>query len=464
MLFNSLEYLLFLPLTVLIYHGLNNRYKAVFLLITSYIFYLWLHPLSPLVLIFTTLTGYILGIKIKDTFFDSKKRKLLFAGILVNIGILISFREIFQSVIPAIGVSFFTFQNISYLIDCYLEKVEPEKNFVYFSLYLAFFPKLLQGPIERVDKLIPQLKKLSNCEYEILRSGAQLFVWGMFKKVVIADNLALTVNNTLGDIEGSSNLALLLVAYFYAIQIYCDFSGYTDMAIGSAKLFGINLTNNFNYPYFAVSVQDFWRRWHITLSTWIMDYIFKPLQMNWRNYGNYGIIGSLVITFLACGIWHGLSWNYILWGLYHGILISLSFLTYKKWKKFCKKKKFNETMVYIFDVFVTFHLVCFGWIFFMTNNLIEIELIIKKIFNILLQFYSISIFSINFSIIKYFSMAILVLIIDLLQFKFNIKRICLEQKNVYVRFLIYYLLVMAIILFGKYGSSNLNSQFMYFQF
>ena len=338
MLFNSLEYLIFFPLTVLIYHGLNNRYKAVFLLIASYLFYLWLHPLSVLVLIFTTLIGYILGIKIQDAFGESRKRKLLFSGIILNIVILICFREIFEHIIPAIGVSFFTFQNISYLIDCYLEKVAPEKNFIYFSLYLSFFPKLLQGPIERADKLIPQLKKLGSCKYEMLRSGAIFFVWGMFKKVVIADNLALAVNKTLGNIEGSSSLAWLLVGYFCAIQIYCDFSGYTDMALGSAKFFGINLTNNFNYPYFAVSMQDFWRRWHISLSTWILDYIFKPLQMRWRNYGSYGIIGSLLLTFLACGIWHGVRWNYVLWGLYHGILISVSFLTYKKWKKFCKKR------------------------------------------------------------------------------------------------------------------------------
>ncbi|HPZ10255.1 MAG TPA: MBOAT family O-acyltransferase, partial [Candidatus Eremiobacteraeota bacterium] len=333
--FNSLQYLVFLPLTVLIFHRLSNKYKPYFLLIVSYLFYLCTHILSPFILLFTTIGGYFFAIKISETISEKDKKSLLFTGILLNIIILLSCREIFKSLIPAIGVSFFTFQNISYLIDCYLGIIQPERNFLYYALYLSFFPKLIQGPIERASNLIPQLKHMKNtiCEYETLRGGVQLFFWGMFKKIFIADNIAPVITSILNDINGTSGPVLLIITYLYAIQIYCDFSGYTDMSLGSARLFGINLTNNFNYPYFSPSTQDFWRRWHITLSGWILDYIFKPLSMKGRNYGNYGVITALIITFVICGIWHGLTLNYICWGLYHGILISLSFLTYKKWEK-----------------------------------------------------------------------------------------------------------------------------------
>ena len=389
MLFNSLSYFIFLPVTFLIFHGLNRRYKPAFLLVVSYIFYFWLHPLSPVILLLTTVTGYVFGIKISSASNEKIKGRYLFAGIFINVLILILFREVFKSVIPSVGVSFFTFQNISYLADCYLGTAEAEMSISYYALYLGFFPKLLQGPIERAGNLIPQFKGDFKCEYETLRFGAQLFAWGLFKKVVIADNLALVTNKVLGDIQGSAPLALLLLSYLYGIQLYCDFSGYTDMALGSAKFFGINLTNNFNYPYFATSIQDFWRRWHITLSSWILDYIFKPLQMKWRNYGNYGLIGSLIITFLICGLWHGISWNYILWGLYHGILISISFLTYRKWQKFCKKDNFNDTLVFVFDILVTFYMVCFGWMIFITHNLSDFLLLIRLNINTCLNFSSI---------------------------------------------------------------------------
>jgi len=411
-------------------------------------------------LFFTTFSGYILGIKIKDAFFESKKKKLLFAGILVNIVILICFRDIFQSLIPAIGVSFFTFQNISYLIDCYLEKVESEKNFIYFSLYLAFFPKLLQGPIERADKLIPQLKKIDNYKYTTLRSGIQLFLLGMFKKVVIADNLGLIAGKILCNPDSNSGFTLLIAIYLYAIQIYCDFSGYTDMALGSAKLFGINLTNNFNYPYFSVSIQEFWRRWHITLSSWILDYIFRPLQMRWRNYGNYGIFLSLVITFFICGLWHGLTLNYIVWGIYHGIIISVSFITYKKWNKFCKKNKLNQNFIYFVDAFTTFHLVCFSWLIFIEKNLSDVVLISSKIFLEIITFSPV-LSGLNTEFFQKLSVifSFLFIIIEFLNFKFDLKTY-FEKQGTFVRWIFYFLIVYMILLLAPSD----ETRFIYFQF
>lgn len=465
MLFNSLEYLIFLPAALLIFQGLNDKYKPAFLLIASYLFYFWLCPSSPLILIFTTLTGYFFAFKVsKESFSDKTKQKYLFTAIFINTGILICFREIFQSLIPAIGISFFTFQNISYLIDCYLEKTKPEKNFFLYALYISFFPKLLQGPIERASNLLPQFKGEWACKYEDLRYGAQLFFWGMFKKVVIADNLSKAVNGILNDINGSTSFALFLLTYLYAIQLYCDFSGYTDMALGSARLFGIKLTDNFNLPYFAVSIQDFWRKWHITLSAWILDYIFKPLQMKWRNYGNYGIILSLIITFLACGLWHGVTLNYIVWGLYHGILISISYLTYKKWQKFCKKKKLNETLIYLFDVIITFHLVCFGWLIFMTQNLSQVYLIMSKNLHNILHPLSFSIARNNLAgtvgVPKIFYLFLFIfVIIEFLQIKYDLKGF-LNKQHVLIRWTLYYVLIFTIIILGVFN----ESKFIYFGF
>lgn len=466
MVFNSLEYLIFLPVTVIIFHIFPDKYKYLFLLFVSYFFYFWLNSFSPIILLLTTIVGYFFAIKIKKNNSEKRKRVLLFISIFLNLLILILFREVFKSLIPSIGVSFFTFQNISYLIDCYLEKIEPEKNFFCYALYLSFFPKLLQGPIERPASLIPQLKGNFIRKYEMLRLGAQLFMWGMFKKIVIADNIALVVNETLNNINDSKGLAILALAYLYAIQIYCDFSGYTDMALGSAKLFGINLTDNFNYPYFAVSIQDFWRRWHITLSSWILDYIFKPLQMKWRNYGNYGLILSLIITFILCGIWHGMGLNYILWGLYHGILISISFLTYKKWNKFVKNinKKFKWSIIftYFLEIFVTFNLVCFSWLIFMTKNIGDVILILRRIYGVLLNISSLSLSPSTIGLSKYFLLVLLIfLIIEVLQMKFKIKEY-FDRQHIVIRFLLYNILIMTIIFFMNCEPVDLK--FIYFQF
>lgn len=473
MIFSSAEYLIFLTITVLIFHLIPDKHKSVFLLIASYLFYYIVNPVSPLILLLTTMTGYFFAIKTVKN--NAKTRNLfLFSGILINVIILIVFRYFngiihffnisasFEknTLISSIGVSFFTFQNISYLIDCYLEKTKPEKNFFDFALYLAFFPKLLQGPIERASSLIPQLKNYCGRDYQTFRLGAQLFIWGMFKKVVIADNLMLIVNNLLKDINGCTSLSSFLLPFFYAIQIYCDFSGYTDMALGSAKFFGINLTDNFHFPYYAKSIQDFWRRWHITLSRWLFDYIFNPLQMKCRNYGNYGIVFSLMVTFLVCGMWHGLTINYITWGLFHGILLSISFLTYKKWDKFCKKNKFNKTVISFINVFVTFNLVCLSWLIFMTKSLPDAVLILSKASKLFLSPASISLGGNKLGAYKeIYLFALLLLTIDFLQMKFNIK-LYFDKQNVFIRWFFYYLIIILIFIYKP----NDAASFIYFQF
>jgi alginate O-acetyltransferase complex protein AlgI len=280
----------------------------------------------------------------------------------------------------AIGVSYYVFQAISYLFDIYLEIEKPERHFGYLALYLSFFPKLLQGPIERAGDLIPQLKARYEFNYDNMRFGILLFTWGLFKKVVIADRLGLYADAVYNDVHAYSGLPLLLGTYAYALQIYMDFSGYTDMALGSARLFNINLTQNFNSPYLATSVADFWRRWHISFSRWILDYIFKPLQMQWRNGRSLGTAAALIVTFLISGIWHGANWGYVIWGGLHGLFMACSVL-YKPYQKRLHKALWVEKTRFLkfWQVFVTFNMVSFAWVFFRAKTVGDATTIVKRV-------------------------------------------------------------------------------------
>jgi len=355
----------------------------------------------------------------------------------------------------AIGVSYYVFQAISYLFDIYLEIEKPERHFGYFALYLAFFPKLLQGPIERAGDLIPQLVRKYEFNYYNMRFGMLLFTWGFFKKVVIADRLGLLVDTVYNNVHSFTGLPLLLATYAYAFQIYMDFSGYTDMALGSALLFNINLTRNFNSPYLATSVADFWRRWHITFSRWILDYIFKPLQMQWRNWKNWGTATALVVAFIISGIWHGASWGFVIWGGLHGLFMAVSIFYKPYQKKLHKALGLDKTkLLKVWQIIVMFNLVSFAWVFFRANNLKD-------------AFYIIS----NFWIIDYQSFVTLsckatrdttvlaVLLLIPLVVSLSRKRVVFFEQPTWFRWSIYYSLGSAIILFGKASRS-----FIYFRF
>jgi len=400
--FNSLEYFLFLPLIWLIHHFLGHRFRWLFLLAASYLFYASLKvPYLLGVISLVTVATYFFGRWIQQTKSEKKKRQLLRGGIVTNLLILIAMKYIpfltdnlnallsfFDSPISAhhaplfvaIGVSYYIFQAISYLSDIYLEIEEPEPHFGYFALYLAFFPKLLQGPIERAGDLLPQLKQKYEFNYDNMRFGMLLFTWGLFKKVVLADRLGIYVDVVYDDVHSYQGLPLILATYAYAFQIYFDFSGYTDMALGTARLFNINLTNNFNSPYLATSIADFWRRWHISFSRWILDYIFKPLQMQWRNGKNWGTAAALLITFLVSGIWHGANWGFVIWGLLHGIYLSCSVFYKPHQKKIHKALHLQKTKTLkVWQIFITFHLVTFAWVFFRANSFIDASYLIKNI-------------------------------------------------------------------------------------
>lgn len=454
-----------------------QKYKWFFLLAVSLLFYFIIHPLCPLILLFVSYEGYNHAFMIQNSITERGKIRNLIWGVMFNVLILFSFKYLADffnllnhalgmgivcdrsALFPLVGVSYFVFQNISYLIDIYLEKLEPENSFIAYALYMSFFPKLVQGPIERASNLISQFKKNHIFDLEVVRDGVRLFFGGMFKKIVIADRLAPVVSRVFdSDLTSNTSGAFIIAIYIYAIQIYADFSGYTDMALGSARIFGIKLTDNFNLPYFARSVQDFWKRWHISLSSWILDYIFKPLQMKWRDYGDAGLIASLFLTFFICGVWHGLTANYILWGVYHGLLISISFLMNKKWLKFCKKKSFNEKIVNSFDIFVTFNLVSFSWLIFRTSNLDDLYMVIKKIYFDTINF-SLSFRGTNIGFTGELKVIVLLfIIIEFIRNMTDIKKY-IDDCHISFRWIVYYVVLFAIL---NYASGE--TDFIYMQF
>jgi D-alanyl-lipoteichoic acid acyltransferase DltB (MBOAT superfamily) len=393
--FNSLSFLFFLPAVFLAFHVTPDRSRWQVLLIASLLFYSSLGvPHLLIVLLLVTVVSYVIGKCLATAREPGKKRWLLWVGVGANVAILLAAKllpfaslplasnSFLHTLLVSIGVSYFVFQAISYLIDIYLEIGEVESHFGLFFLYMAFFPKLLQGPIERSGDLLPQLHRPLRCRYEDYRAGILLFGWGLFKKVVIADRLALFVDTVYGDVYSFTGLPLLVATYFYALQIFFDFSGYTDMALGVGRLFGLRLTQNFNAPYAATSVADFWRRWHISFSRWILDYIFKPLQMRWRDLRNVGTAAALMVTFLVSGLWHGISWGFVVWGGLHGLYLASSVFYRPLQRRIHKALRLDKTAVLrVWQMLVTFHMVCLAWVFFRATSLADGLYLIGHLFD-----------------------------------------------------------------------------------
>ena len=347
MLFNSIDFLYFLPTIFIIYWSAKNKNQQnLIILISSYVFYAWWDYRFLSLIIFSTVIDYLIGRKLSLSN-NKKYRKLLLACSLIsNLGLLGIFKyynffvESFFSllttvglntentftleIILPVGISFYTFQTLSYTIDVYKKKISPSLNFIEFASFVAFFPQLVAGPIERASNLLPQLSKPRNFDYNNGVQGLQLILWGMFKKVVIADTLAPFTNNIFDNYSSFDGGIIALGAIYFSFQIYCDFSGYSDIAIGTAKLFGIKLMSNFKFPYFSRSISEFWRRWHISLSTWFRDYLYIPLGGS--KTSSKIALRNVFIIFLVSGFWHGANWTFIIWGLYHALLFLPSFI------------------------------------------------------------------------------------------------------------------------------------------
>jgi len=380
MLFNSTQFFTFLPLALLGYWTVPERYKNVFLTLASWYFYSFWSLKFVGLIVLSTVVDYFLAIRIEEAPSPAEKRRLLACSIALNLGLLGFFKYFnfftdnlvsllgalgVPAAAPAlrvllpVGISFYTFQELSYTVDVFRGRFAARRNFFDFAAFVSFFPHMVAGPIQRSDTLLLQLEARRGATLDQWIAGAQLILWGLFKKVVIADNVAPMADFVFGsDPRPPLDAGLALVGvYAFAIQIYCDFSGYTDIARGVAKLFGIELMLNFNLPYLAHSIQDFWRRWHISLSTWLRDYLYVPLG---GNQGSRARVGrNLLVTMLLGGLWHGASWMFVLWGGYHGLWLVA--------ERFFLPRSGSAPVSWldrVVRVLVTFHLVCFGWVLF----------------------------------------------------------------------------------------------------
>jgi len=395
MLFNSLQFLIFFPVVTGIYFLLPHRFRWIHLLLASCIFYCAFIPVYILILIFTIVIDYFAGILIEGGTGKNKKA-FLTASIIANVGVLAFFKyynffienvdALFQSfnmpldipllsIILPVGLSFHTFQAMSYTIEIYRGNQKAERHFGIYALYVMFYPQLVAGPIERPQNLLHQFKEPHSFSSDNLLSGLRLMLWGFFKKVVIADRLAMYVDTVYDDPGNYHYLNLIIATLFYSIQIYCDFSGYSDIAIGAARTMGFNLMTNFNRPYFATNIREFWNRWHISLSTWFRDYVYVPLGGN--RSGIAKMYFNLTVVFLLSGLWHGANWTFIIWGSLH--VVYFCFYTIAK-----VKLKFNlpKSLVLNFiSAAFTFSLVSFAWIFFRAQNTTDALIIVEHIFS-----------------------------------------------------------------------------------
>lgn len=340
MLFNSFNFLIFLPLVLVLYHVLAHKYRWMLLLAASYYFYgSWNEWYLGLILL-STLVDYKAALSIHKAKKQKTKKNWLWASILTNLGILFTFKyfnffadslqqildnagvevpALYLDVLLPVGISFYTFQTISYTIDVYKGRIEPEQHLGYFALYVSFFPQLVAGPIERAGNLLPQFRKKTEVSVSDIHSAINRILYGFVKKVVIADRLAFYVNNVFGDLGEASTITILLASFFFLIQVYCDFSGYSDIAIGVAQLLGIKLMINFSRPFLSTSFTEYWQRWHISLSNWVRDYIYIPLGGN--RVSTPRLYANILLSFMIMGLWHGASWSFVIWGLMHGALL-----------------------------------------------------------------------------------------------------------------------------------------------
>jgi len=396
MLFNSLEFALFFPVVTILFFLLPHRFRWMLLLAASCFFYMFFKPVYILILVFTIVIDYFAGIWIARQQ-DKKKRKvLLLLSIASNVGVLAVFKyynfitinlnDAFQAVhqgspIPLlhillpIGLSFHTFQAMSYTIEIYRGNQEPERHFGIYALYVMFYPQLVAGPIERPQNILHQFHEVKHFDYGNMRSGLLQIAWGLFKKVVIADRLALFVNQVYGDPTGYTGLPLIMATVFFAFQIYCDFSGYSDIALGTARCMGFNLMTNFNKPYTATGIGEFWQKWHISLSTWFRDYVYIPLGGN--RVSKFRWYVNILIVFVLSGIWHGANWTFVVWGLLHGLYLIGERLFSKPGRRQDRPMSLPATL---FRRLIVFILVSFAWIFFRSDNLGGAFYVVRHLF------------------------------------------------------------------------------------
>ena len=473
MLFNSTEFLIFLPIVFILYWIVFRKSLAaqnVLILLASYLFYAWWDWRFLFLLLLSTFIDYGFGLLIYKS--EKKKKLFLWLSIINNLGILAFFKyynffaqstkdlfsqigfeahPYFLNIVLPVGISFYTFHGMSYVFDIYRGKVIPTKNYIDYSVFVSFFPLLVAGPIERATHLLPQVQRVRSFSTPQFKDGIKLIVWGFFKKVVVADSIAPIVDEIFQNHSQHSGLTLAFGAILFSIQIYGDFSGYTDIALGTAKLFGFELITNFKFPYFSRNIAEFWRRWHISLSSWFRDYLYIPLGGS--KVSKWKAIRNTFIIFLVSGFWHGANWTYIFWGGLHAVLF-IPLLVLKVNRKHVAEDvaagRILPTPKELIQIVTTFLLVTFAWIFFRAESVSLAFSFISRMFSDLNS-------TLEYSLIFYFDIAMILLMVIydyILLKKFRLPA--------FTQFVLYFFLCIAIA--GALFENRFTNQFIYFQF
>jgi len=482
MLFNSIDFAIFLPIVFLLYWLVarnNLKSQNLLIVVASYIFYGWWDWRFLSLILFSTIIDFIIGLQLQTQDQPKKRKLLLWTSILVNLGFLGFFKyyNFFVSnfvdaftffgtnisansldIILPVGISFYTFQTMSYTLDVYKRKLEPTNNFIAFAAFVSFFPQLVAGPIERAKNLLPQFYKKRNFDYENAADGMRQILWGLFKKIVIADNCAVFANQIFNNSSDMNGSTLVLGAIFFTFQIYGDFSGYSDIAIGTSRLFGFNLKQNFAFPYFSRDIAEFWRRWHISLSTWFRDYLYIPLGGS--RGSSWMKIRNTFIIFLISGFWHGANWTFIAWGALNAIYFLPLLLSNNNRNHLntVAEGRMAPRLKEIGFMLLTFGLTVFAWIFFRAENM-------THAFTYISEMLSSSLFEIpNFAGMKNALIALMLVTLMLLiewkgrENQYGLERLGLHWKRPY-RYLMYYMIIFLLFWFG-----GEEQPFIYFQF
>lgn len=512
MLFNSFEFAIFLPIVFLLYwfvfdYALSKckhqlLLQNLFIVVASYIFYGWWDWRFLILIAITTILSFLSGIGIERAPTQRSKKAVMIANIIINLGILgvykyydffaREFAQLFGiesdflllHLILPVGISFYTFQALSYSIDVYRKQIEPCHDIVAFTAFLSFFPQLVAGPIERATNLLPQFQKKRTFDYATAVDGMRQILWGLFKKIVVADNCATYVDTVFADLSNQSGSTLVLAAVLFTFQIYGDFSGYSDIAIGTAKLFGIKLMRNFNVPYFSRDIAEFWRRWHISLTTWFRDYVYIPLGGSRPNipeairrrgdkatearYTKWIAVQNTFIIFLLSGFWHGANWTFVLWGAYHALLF-VPLLLMNKNRRYRDtvatvalpdgtiKTKLLPSLKETGQMLLTFSLAVFGWIIFRAQDISQFGEVISTIC-------SDSLFAIPFLKTRSFYIPLFINIMILLGVEWLNRTeshgLTKISDKCYIRYIVYYILIFIMV----YAQPTSDATFIYFQF
>lgn len=488
----TLNFGIFFSLVIILYYILPGRFRWYWLLISSILFYMLAKPIYILIPFIIIFIAYFGGIYIEKSKTQKQKKNIFLLSIIGLIGLLAFFKYanfitsstfsfinfinqnlfhstqtindpiLFDFIVP-LGISFITFQVLGYLIEIYRGNHPAEKNIGHFSTYVLFFPKILMGPIERAHNFLPQLKKEKTFNYDEVTYGLKLILWGLIKKVLIADRLSIYVDGVFNNVHEYNGITLIIAVIFFIFQLYADFSGYTDIAIGLSKLLGFNLSQNFNHPFSAKSISEIWRRWHMTLSSWFVDYFYNPIAIQKRDWGKWGVLYASMLTFLILGLWHGANWTFIIFGGLQGLIIAIEFFTRKIRNRI--RKRIPVVLNNILGIAYTFSFFTFTVIFVRAKSVSDALYILKHSFSglrstITDQIHQLTVISNEYGLL-YKELVILVIILLTMEI-FGFSKIInlLAKKPIVVRWGIYLITVLIICIFGLFY----NKQFIYVQF